>query len=74
MTLKRLFQEGRNIFSYLGVGFLVAYGFQTAFAYPGMTIVRQHRWLGYCMLASAIAVADRIRSVRKDLLLTDNKR
>ena len=62
MVLKRPFLEVRDIFSYCGIGFLVLYGWQTAFAYPGMTLVRQHRWLGYWILASAFAVADRIRT------------
>jgi hypothetical protein len=67
MVLKRLFLEVRDIFSYCGIGFLVLYGWQTAFAYPGMTLVRQHRWLGYWILASAFAVADRIRTARRDV-------
>jgi hypothetical protein len=62
MTLKRVLREVRDILSYCGLGVLVAHGFKTAFAYPGLTLVRQHRWLGYGILASALAIADRLRT------------
>ena len=65
MTLKRVLREVRDIWSYCGLGFLVFYGFQTAFSYPGITLVRQHRWLGYGILASALAIADRLRTARQ---------
>ncbi len=66
MALKRLLREVRDVLSYCGIGFLVVYGFQTAFAHPGITLVSQHRWLGYWILLSALAVADRVRTARRD--------
>ncbi len=65
MAMTRVLRELRDILSYCGLGFLVLYGFQTGFAYPGITVIRQHRWLGYLILVSAFAVAHRIRTARK---------
>jgi hypothetical protein len=65
MAITRVLQELQNILSYCGLGFLVVYGFQTAFAYPCATVAVRHPWLGYLMLVSAFAVANRLRVVRK---------
>lgn len=66
MILSRFFRVLRDILSYCSIGFLWVYGFQTAFAYEGIAPVRQHRWLGYWMIASAFATADRFRIARRD--------
>ena len=63
--MTRVLRELRDIVSYCGLGFLVVYGFQTAFAYPGITLIRQHRWLGCLILLSVFAIGSRLNVARK---------
>jgi len=65
---KRFLREVRDLLSYCGIGFLSLYGFQTAFAYPGWMLVRQHRWLGYWIIASAVAICARLRTASRDIV------
>jgi len=64
--MSKLYQQARNFLSYSAIGFLMFFGFQTAFYNPALPEVRQPHWLGYWVLASAVALADRMRSMRKN--------
>lgn len=66
MVFNRLFRGVRDLFGYCGIGFLVVCGIETAFAYPGMMIGVQRRWVGYWMLASALAVTSRFNALLRD--------
>ena len=63
--MTRVLRELRDILSYCGLGFLMAYGMQTAFAYPGIALMRQHRWPGYLILLSVFAISKRLNVARK---------
>lgn len=65
MLLKKLIGSARDLLSYCGVAFLFGEGFDRAFPYSGVTVIHEHRWLGYWILASSVAVATRIRSTPK---------
>jgi hypothetical protein len=65
MVPKRFLREVRDLLSYSGIAFLIAYGFQTAFSYPGWMLVRQHRWFGYWIIASAFAIAARMNEASR---------
>ena len=66
MTFKTLPGNARTLLSYCGIVFLVGDGLDQAFPYSGVTVIHQHRWLGYWMLASAVALAARLRIANKE--------
>jgi hypothetical protein len=65
MPLKKLLGNAWNLLSYCGVAFLLGDGLERAFPYSGITVIHEHRWLGFWILASSIAVAARLRSASK---------
>jgi hypothetical protein len=67
MPLRKLLGNALNLLSYCGVAFLFGEGFDRAFPYSGITVIHEHRWLGYWILASSIAVAARLRNARTDV-------
>lgn len=64
MTLKKLLAIIRDLLSFSGPLFLLGDGIDKAFPYSRVTVIHQHRWLGYWMMASAIALAIRLGSFR----------
>lgn len=72
MMLKRFVQWVRDMFSLVGLGFLVQYGLQTTFADSGNYVVRKHV-VGCLILASAFAVAHRFKTESRHLVANENK-
>ncbi len=66
MPPKNLLGNGFKLLSYCGVAFLFGEGLERAFPYS-FTVIHEHRWLGFWILASSLAVAARLhRADRPD--------
>jgi hypothetical protein len=49
--------------SWMGITFLFGAGIEKFFVYSSVTPIHQHRWLGFLMVAGAIALAIRVPKV-----------
>ena len=64
MELKKLLRTICDLLSWFGFAFLLGDGIDKSFPYSGVTVIHQHRWEGFLMLVSAIALAIRLGTVR----------
>lgn len=66
MALKRPLGTVLDVLSYtlswMGITFLFGAGIEKFFPYSSLTVIHQHRGLGFLMVAGAIALAIRMRS------------
>lgn len=62
MAPRKVILKVRDLLSYCGIGFLIAYAFQTMWAVPGLTLVRQHRLAGLFILLSALSISHRLNA------------
>lgn len=62
MALRKIVLKTRDLLSYCGVGFLVAYGGQWMWGVSGLTLERPHRLFGLLVFLSALSIGARLNA------------
>lgn len=62
MALGKIILKARDLLSYCGLGFLVAYGGQWMWGVSGLTLERPHRLLGLLVFLSALSIGTRLNA------------